>query len=70
MARPVLKVAAVQMAPVWLNSRHTWDKLAGRISEAAANGAELVVEERQLLDCSGHYARSDVIRLEISREQG
>jgi nitrilase len=49
MSPPLLKVAAVQMAPVYLDAAATWDKLEGRIREAAANGAELVAWGESLI---------------------
>ncbi|MEN8197159.1 MAG: carbon-nitrogen hydrolase family protein [Pseudomonadota bacterium] len=49
MDSPLLKVAAVQMAPVYLDAAATWDKLEGRIREAASNGAELVAWGESLI---------------------
>jgi nitrilase len=49
MTVPTLKVAAVQMAPIYLNARATWDKLSSYIREAAARGAELVVWGESLI---------------------
>jgi nitrilase len=49
MNTPLLKVAAVQMAPVWLDAAATWGKLEGRIREAASNGAELVAWGESLI---------------------
>ncbi|MFX0208480.1 MAG: nitrilase-related carbon-nitrogen hydrolase, partial [Candidatus Hodarchaeota archaeon] len=37
-----MKIAAVQIAPVFLDSKSTWRKLAGFINIAADNGASLV----------------------------
>ncbi len=36
-----MKVAVIQMAPVFLNKMATWDKLKKMISEAAENGAKV-----------------------------
>jgi nitrilase len=49
MSIPTLKVAAVQMSPVYLDARGTWEKLEGRIREAAANGAELITWSESLI---------------------
>ena len=49
MLKPTLKVAAVQMAPIYLDSKATWDKLEGRIRAAASSGAELVTWGESLL---------------------
>jgi nitrilase len=38
-----LKVAMVQMAPVWLNREATLEKISGKLDLAAGQGAELVV---------------------------
>ncbi len=38
----MIRVAGIQIAPVFLNARKTWDKLEANIREAKANGAELV----------------------------
>ncbi len=38
----MIRVAAIQIAPVFLDARKTWDKLSKYIDEAASNGAELV----------------------------
>jgi len=37
-----MKVAVIQMAPVFLNKMATWDKLKKMISEAAENGARVI----------------------------
>ena len=37
-----MKVAVIQMAPVFLNKMATWDKLKKMISEAAENGAKVI----------------------------
>lgn len=49
MPMPILKVAAVQMAPVYLDARSTWDKLEGRVREAVSNGAELIAWGESLI---------------------
>ena len=41
--QPVLRVAALQAAPVFLDGEATITKAVGLISSAAANGAQLVV---------------------------
>ena len=56
---PLLKVAAVQMAPVYLDAAATWDKLEGRIREAAAGGAELVAWGESLIP--GYPDRKSVV---------
>jgi len=38
----MIKVASIQIAPIFLNAQLTWSKLSERIIEAASNGAELV----------------------------
>jgi nitrilase len=38
----MIKVAAIQIAPVFLDAQKTWEKLAKYIREAKSNGAELV----------------------------
>ena len=38
----MIRVACIQISPVFLDARKTWDKLAGFIEEASANGAELI----------------------------
>lgn len=38
----MIRVAGIQIAPVFLDARGTWDKLAGFIREACSHGAELV----------------------------
>lgn len=38
-----LKVAAVQISPVFLDKKKTWDKLRKYLLEAVTNGAELIV---------------------------
>jgi hypothetical protein len=30
---------------------------------------QIAIEERQTLDCSGHYARNDVFHLDVRREE-
>lgn len=44
-----LKVAAIQIAPVYLNARATWEKLQARLREAASNGAELITWSESLI---------------------
>ena len=44
-----LRVAAAQIAPVWLNRNKTIDKILAAISEAADKGAELVTFGETLL---------------------
>lgn len=39
----LLKVAMAQIAPVWLNKQKTLQKIESTITEAAGNGAELIV---------------------------
>ena len=38
----MIRVAGIQIAPVFLDAQKTWEKLAGYIREAKSNGAELV----------------------------
>jgi nitrilase len=38
----MIKIAGIQIAPVFLNAQKTWEKLIGYIREAASKGAELV----------------------------
>ena len=38
----MIKVASIQIAPIFLDAQKTWNKLAEKIKEAASNGAELV----------------------------
>jgi len=38
----MIKIASVQIAPIFLDSRKTWEKLERFINEAASNGATLV----------------------------
>lgn len=38
----MIRVACIQISPVFLDARKTWDKLYGYIEEASANGAELI----------------------------
>lgn len=44
-----LKVAAVQIAPVYLDSQATWEKLGSRLREAASSGAELITWSESLI---------------------
>ena len=44
-----LKVAMAQMAPVWLNKEATKEKISSMITEAASEGAELIVFGEALL---------------------
>jgi len=50
MTRPV-RVAAVQASPVFLDRAATTDKVVAAISEAGANGAELVVLPETFIPC-------------------
>ena len=45
----MVRVAGIQIAPIFLDSRKTWEKLATYIEEAASNGAELVTWGETLL---------------------
>jgi nitrilase len=45
----MIRVASIQIAPIFLDTRKTWKKLASYIEEAAANGAELVTWGETLL---------------------
>ncbi len=38
----MIKVASIQIAPIFLNAQKTWNKLSEKIIEAVSNGAELV----------------------------
>jgi nitrilase len=38
----MIRIASVQMAPIFLDSRRTWEKLKGFIEDASSNGAEFV----------------------------
>lgn len=44
-----LKVAAVQIAPIYLNARATWEKLEARLREAASSSAELITWGESLI---------------------
>jgi nitrilase len=44
-----LKVALVQMAPVWLNREATLEKITNQVRQAAGQGAELIVFGEALL---------------------
>ena len=50
-----MKVALAQMAPVWLNREATLEKMLGRVDEAAATGAGLVVFGEALLPGYPHW---------------
>ena len=50
-SQPRLRVAAVQAAPVFLDREATVAKVAGLISLAAANGAQLVVFPESFVPC-------------------
>ena len=43
MTEEVLRVAIVQIAPVFLNSKKTWEKMREYMQEAVESGAELIV---------------------------
>jgi nitrilase len=49
--QPLLRVAAVQAAPVFLNREATIAKAAGLMSQAAGNGAQLVVFPESFVPC-------------------
>jgi nitrilase len=49
--QPVIRVAAVQAAPVFLNRQATIAKAAGLMSQAAGNGAQLVVFPESFVPC-------------------
>ncbi len=49
MSRSTLKVAVIQIAPVYLNAAATWEKLEARICEAAGHGAELITWGESLI---------------------
>ena len=49
--QPLVRVAAVQAAPVFLNRAATIAKAAGLMSQAAANGAQLVVFPESFIPC-------------------
>ncbi|MFX0171068.1 MAG: hypothetical protein ACFE9L_04040 [Candidatus Hodarchaeota archaeon] len=38
----MLKVAGIQIAPIFLDAQRTWEKLQLSIREAGSNGAELI----------------------------
>ena len=38
----MIKVAGIQIAPIFLDAQKTWEKLAQYIREAKSNGTELV----------------------------
>jgi nitrilase len=45
----MIRVASIQIAPIFLDTRKTWKKLASYIEEATTNGAELVTWGETLL---------------------
>jgi nitrilase len=49
--QPLVRVAAVQAAPVFLNREATIAKAAGLMSQAAGNGAQLVVFPESFVPC-------------------
>lgn len=56
MAQRIVKVAAVQAAPVSMNMHHSLDKLVYLAMEAAENGAQLVVFPEAFLSCYPRFA--------------
>ena len=38
----MIKIACIQIAPIFLDAQRTWEKLSNRIKEAKTNGADLV----------------------------
>src|SRR4030081_2737087 len=60
---PLIRVAAVQAAPVFLNREATVAKAAGLMRQAAGNGAQLVVFPESFIPCYPVWlwaGRSDV----------
>ncbi len=49
--QPLVRVAAIQAAPVFLNREATIAKAAGLMSQAAGNGAQLVVFPESFVPC-------------------
>ncbi|MCA1645286.1 MAG: carbon-nitrogen hydrolase family protein, partial [Chloroflexi bacterium] len=49
--QPLVRVAAVQAAPVFLNREATIAKAVGLVSQAAGNGAQLVVFPESFVPC-------------------
>ena len=47
----MIKIAGIQIAPVFLDAQKTWEKLERYIREAHTNGAELVVWGETLIPC-------------------
>lgn len=47
----MIKIAGIQIAPVFLDAQKTWEKLEKYIREAKTNGAELVVWGETLIPC-------------------
>ncbi len=49
--QPLVRMAAVQAAPVFLNREATVAKAAGLVGQAAGNGAQLVVFPESFVPC-------------------
>jgi len=47
----MIKIAGIQIAPVFLDAQKTWEKLEKYIREAKSNGTELVVWGETLIPC-------------------
>jgi nitrilase len=63
--QPLLRVAAVQAAPVFLDKEATISKAAGLIAMAAANGAQLVVFPESFIPCYPVWLRSGRADVEV-----
>jgi len=56
----MIKIAGIQITPVFLNAQKTWEKLIGYIREAHTNGAELVTWGETLIPCYPTWIWRDI----------